>query len=197
MAVTMENIKKLRAMTGAGMMDVKNALTETAGDLDKAASLLRERGIASASKKADREAAEGFIGSYVHHNGKIATLVELNCETDFVARNENFQSLARELAIHVAMAEPTYVNREQVPAEEVEAERNRLTEEAKREGKPENVIERIVEGRLDKFYSEIVLLDQPYIKDDKKTVGELLAENIATIGENIQVGSIARIAVGE
>ena len=178
-------------------MAAKRAPTHPGGDLDKAASLLRERGIASASKKADREAAEGFIGSYVHHNGKIATLVELNCETDFVARNENFQSLARELAIHVAMAEPTYVNREQVPAEEVEAERNRLTEEAKREGKPENVIERIVEGRLDKFYSEIVLLDQPYIKDDKKTVGELLAENIATIGENLQVGSIARIAVGE
>ncbi len=197
MAVTMENIKKLRAMTGAGMMDVKNALTETAGDVDKAAALLRERGIASASKKADRAATEGFIGSYLHHNGKIATLVELNCETDFVARNENFQALARELAIHVAMADPAYVSRDQVPEDQVTEERERLVKEAQSEGKPENVIERIVEGRIDKFFSDIVMLDQAYIKDDKKTVGQLLAENIATIGENIQIGHIARIAVGE
>lgn len=197
MAVTMESIKKLRAMTGAGMMDVKNTLDETGGDIEKAAALLRERGIAKAAKKADREASEGFVGSYVHHNGKIATLVELNCETDFVARNENFQKLAKDLAIHVAMAAPAYVNREQVPAADVEAEKEALTREAQQEGKPEAVIEKIVAGRIDKFFAEIVMLDQPYIKDDKKTVGQLLAENIATIGENIQIGRIARIAIGE
>lgn len=197
MAVTMESIKKLRAMTGAGMMDVKNTLDETGGDIEKAAALLRERGIAKAAKKADREASEGFVGSYVHHNGKIATLVELNCETDFVARNENFQKLAKDLAIHVAMAAPAYVNREQVPAADVEAEKEALTREAQQEGKPEAVIEKIVAGRIDKFFAEIVMLDQPYIKDDKKTVGQLLAENIATIGENIQIGRITRIAIGE
>lgn len=196
MAVTMEGIKKLRAMTGAGMLDVKNTLTETGGDIDKAAALLRERGIAKAAKKADREASEGFIGSYLHHNGKIATLVELNCETDFVARNESFQQLARDLAIHVAMADPSYVSRDQVPEAEVEEERGRLIREAQNEGKPENVIEKIVAGRVDKYFAEIVMLDQPYIKDDKKTVAQLLAENIATIGENIQIGRIARIAVG-
>lgn len=193
----MESIKQLRALTGAGMMDVKNALTETEGDIDKAAALLRERGIASAANKADREASEGFVGMYLHHNGKIATMVELNCETDFVARNEVFQQLAKDLAIHIAMADPTYANRDDVPADEVEAERTRLTEEAAAEGKPENVVGKIVEGRLNRYFSEIVLVDQAYIKDDKKTVGELLAENIATIGENIQVGRFARIAIGE
>lgn len=197
MAVTMESIKKLRAMTGAGMLDVKNALTETEGDIEKAAALLRERGIASAARKADREASEGLIGTYLHHNGKIATMVEVNCETDFVARNEMFQQLARDLAIHVAMANPAYANREDVPEEEVEAERTRLTEEAKGEGKPENVVEKMVEGRLNRFFAEIVLVDQPFIKDDKKTVGQLLAENIATIGENIRIGRFARIAIGE
>lgn len=197
MAVTMDNIKKLRAMTGAGMLDVKSALEETAGDLDRAAALLRERGIAKAAKKADREANEGFIGSYMHHNGRIGTMVELNCETDFVARNDTFQDLARNIAIHIAMAAPAYVSRDQVPEELVNAEREALIAEAKAEGKPEQVIEKIVEGRLDKFFEEQCLLDQPYIKDDKKTVGQLLSEAISTIGENIQVGRFARIAIGE
>ena len=197
MAVTMESIKKLRAMTGAGMMDVKNTLTETDGDIDEAAALLRERGIAKAAKKADREASEGFVGMYLHHNGKIATMVELNCETDFVARNENFQKLAKDLAIHVAMADPAYVSRDQVPEEQVEEEKNALIREAQGEGKPENVIEKIVAGRIDKFYAEIVMLDQAYIKDDKKTVQQHLAESIATLGENIQIGRIARIAIGQ
>lgn len=193
----MDSIKKLRAMTGAGMMDVKNTLTETDGDIDKAAALLRERGIAKAAKKADREASEGFVGMYLHHNGKIATMVELNCETDFVARNENFQKLAKDLAIHVAMADPAYVSRDQVPEEQVEEEKNALIREAQGEGKPENVIEKIVAGRIDKFYAEIVMLDQAYIKDDKKTVQQHLAESIATLGENIQIGRIARIAIGQ
>ena len=197
MAVNMESIKQLRSMTGAGMMDVKGALVETDGDLEKAAKLLRERGIAKAAKKSDRAASEGFVGSYVHHNGKIATLVELNCETDFVARNEQFQDLAKNLAIHIAMNNPTYVSRDQVPAEAVEAEREALASEARASGKPDNVIEKMVEGRLGKFYAEVCLLEQPYIKDDKRTVEQLLHEAVATIGENIQVGSFARIAIGE
>ena len=193
----MQDIKKLRAMTGAGMMDVKNTLQETDGNLDRAATLLRERGIAKASKKADREASEGFVGSYVHHNGKIATLVELNCETDFVARNESFQKLARDLAIHVAMANPTYRSREDVPEEVVQAERDVLAGQAKEEGKPANVMDKIVEGRLNKFYGEMVLLEQPFVKDDKKTVEQLLKEAVATMGENIQVGTFSRVAIGE
>ncbi len=196
-AVSMQDVKKLRAMTGAGMMDVKNTLQETNGDLDRAAALLRERGIAKASKKADREASEGFVGSYVHHNGKIATLVELNCETDFVARNENFQKLARDLAIHVAMANPAYRSREDVPEDIVKAEREVLSSQAKEEGKPANVVDKIVEGRLNKFYGEMVLLEQPFVKDDKKTVEALLKEAVATMGENIQVGTFSRIAIGE
>lgn len=197
MAVTMEGIKKLRAMTGAGMLDVKNTLQETEGDIEKAAQLLRERGIASAGKKADREASEGFLGSYVHHNGKIATLVELNCETDFVALNAQFQDLARNLAIHVAMADPAWASRAEVPADVIEQERELLIRQAKEEGRPEKMLDRIVEGRMDRFFSERVLLEQPYIRDDKKTVQELINENIATIGENIQVGRFCRIAIGQ
>ena len=197
MAVKTDDIKKLRAMTGAGMMDVKKTLDETDGDVDRAATLLRERGIAKAAKKADREAREGFVGSYIHHNGKIATLVELNCETDFVARNDQFQALARDLAIHTAMANPTFKSRDDVPAEIIEAERTVLTEQAKQEGKPDNVVSRMVEGRLNKYYQEVCLLEQPFIKDDKKTVEQLVKEAVATMGENIQVGSFYRIAIGE
>jgi elongation factor Ts len=196
MAVSTESIKKLRAMTGAGMMDVKKALDETEGDIEKAAALLRERGIAKAAKKADRVASEGFIGSYLHHNGKIGVMVELNCETDFVARNESFQELARNIAMHVAMTNPQYVSRDDVPEATVAEEREALAKQAASEGKPANVVEKIVEGRIGKFFSEICLLEQPYIKDDKKTVDTLVKEAIATIGENIQVGRIARIAIG-
>lgn len=197
MAVTMESIKKLRGMTGAGMLDVKNTLEETGGDLERAAQLLRERGIAKAAKKADRAATEGFVGSYIHHNGKIATLVELNSETDFVARNELFQELARNLAIHVAMANPRYVSRDEVPEDEVASERETLLKQALEEGKPEAIAQKMVEGRLGKFFGEIVLLEQPYIKDDKKKIEELVKEAIATLGENIRIGSFARIAIGE
>ncbi len=197
MAVTMDDIKKLRAMTGAGMMDVKKTLEETDGDVERAATLLRERGIAKAAKKADREAREGFVGSYIHHNGKIATLVELNCETDFVARNDQFQALARDLAIHTAMANPAYKSRDDVPAEVIEAERTVLTEQAKQEGKPDNVVAKMVEGRINKYLQEVCLLEQPFIKDDKKTVEQLVKEAVATMGENIQVGSFYRIAIGE
>ncbi len=197
MAVTTELIKKLRASTGAGMLDVKKALDDTNGDLDKAAALLRERGIAKAGKKTDREASEGVVGTYVHHNGKLAVMVELNSETDFVARNDLFKELARNVAMHIAMSNPQYLRREDVPEDVVEAEKQALMAQAKEEGKPENVAQKIVEGRIGKFYSEIVLLEQPYIKDDKKTVDQLVKEGAATLGENIQVGRFARIAVGE
>ena len=197
MAVSMESIKELRALTGAGMMDVKRTLEETNGDLEKAAALLRERGIAKAAKKAGREAKEGFVGSYIHHNGKIGVLVELNCETDFVARNEVFQDLAKNLAIHIAMANPKALSRDQVDPAAVDEERAALRTQALEEGKPENIVDRMVEGRMNKFFAEICLLEQPYVKDDSKTIEDLLAESIATIGENIQVGAFHRIAIGE
>jgi len=197
MAVTMEAIKELRALTGAGMMDVKKTLEETGGDIEQAAALLRERGIAKAAKKADREAKEGFVGSYVHHNGKIAVIVELNCETDFVARNEQFQDLAKNIAIHIAMAAPQAVSREQLDPAVVEAEREALRAQALEEGKPEAIVDKMVEGRLGKFFAETCLLEQPYVKDDKKTVEQLIKESIATIGENIQIGAFHRIAIGE
>lgn len=197
MAVSMEDVKRLRAMTGAGLMDVKKALQEADGHLDNAANLLRERGIAKAAKKAERTASEGFVGQYLHHNGKIATMVELNCETDFVARNETFRELARNIAIHIAMANPQYKSREDVPSDILDEERAVLAKQAKEEGKPDNVAEKIVEGRLNKFFQETTLLDQAYIKDDKKTVGELIQEAVATIGENIRVGEYCRIAIGE
>ena len=197
MAVSTEQIKKLRAMTGAGMLDVKRALDDAGGDLEKAADLLRERGIAKADKKADREAKEGLVGSYIHHNGKIAVIVEVNCETDFVARSDVFQELARNLAMHIAMAAPTYTREADVPEEVVAEEKAALLRQVQEEGKPEHVAEKIVEGRLKKWLSEIVLLDQPYIKDDKKSVDELVKEATATLGENIQVGRFARIAIDE
>src|SRR5690606_6872456 len=168
--------------------DVKKALDDAGGDLDKAAALLRERGIAKADKKSDRAASEGIIGTYVHHNGKLAVMVELNSETDFVARNDLFKDLARNIAKHIAMANPQYLRREDVPASVVEAERKALAAQALEEGKPANVAEKIVEGRIGKFYSEIVLLEQAYIKDDKKTIDQLVKEGAATMGENIQVG---------
>ncbi len=194
---TTEQIKRLRAMTGAGMMDVKKALDETGGDIDRASALLRERGIAKAGKKADREAREGLVGSYVHHNGKVGVLVEVNCETDFVARNDAFKELARNLALHIAMADPTYLRREDVPAEAIETERQALRAEALEEGKPEAIVDKMVEGRIGKFFAENVLLEQPYIKDDKKTIEHLVKETAATLGENVQIGRFSRIAIGD
>ncbi len=197
MSTNTEAIKKLRALTGAGMMDVKKSLDETGGDIDKAAALLRERGIAKAAKKSVREAREGIIGSYVHHNGRVAVLVELNCETDFVARNDQFKELAKNLALHVAMANPQYLRPDEVPQDVIEAEKQALRAQALEEGKPEAIVEKMVEGRIGKFYAEVCLLEQPYIKDDKLTVEKLLAEAVAAIGENIQVGRFSRIAIGE
>src|SRR5690606_2096314 len=196
-AVTTDKIKELRALTSAGMLDVKKALEDADGDIQKAANLLRERGIAKADKKSGRTANEGVVGTYVHHNGKLAVMVEVNSETDFVARNDKFKELARNLAMHVAMSNPSYTRREDVPEDVIAAEREALLRQTIEEGKPENVAEKIVEGRLNKFLSEIVLLDQPYVKDDKKSVGELVKESAATLGENIQVGRFSRISIGE
>ncbi|WP_117237178.1 translation elongation factor Ts [Thermus sediminis] len=191
-----ELIKKLREATGAGMMDVKKALEDAGWDEDKAVQLLRERGAMKAAKKAEREAREGLIGHYIHHNGRVGVILELNCETDFVARNEVFQNLAKDLAMHIAMMNPRYISAEEVPAEELERERQIYIQAALNEGKPREIAERIAEGRLKKYLEEVVLLEQPFIKDDKVKVKELLQQAIAKTGENIVVRRFCRLGVG-
>ena len=192
----MELIKKLREATGAGMMDVKKALEDAGWNEEKAVQLLRERGAMKAAKKAEREAREGIIGHYIHHNQRIGVLVELNCETDFVARNEIFQNLARELAMHIAMMNPRYISAEEVPAEELERERQIYIQAALNEGKPAQIAERIAEGRLKKYLEEVALLEQPFVKDDKIRVKELIQEAIAKTGENIVVRRFCRFELG-
>ncbi|WP_022799173.1 translation elongation factor Ts [Thermus islandicus] len=191
-----ELIKKLREATGAGMMDVKKALEDAGWDEEKAVQLLRERGAMKAAKKAEREAREGIIGYYVHHNQRVGVLLELNCETDFVARNELFQSLAKDLAMHIAMMNPRYVSAEEIPAEELERERQIYIQAALNEGKPREIAERIAEGRLKKYLEEVVLLEQPFVRDDKVRVKELLQQAIAKTGENIVVRRFCRLEVG-
>ncbi|BAW00899.1 elongation factor Ts [Thermus thermophilus] len=191
-----ELIKKLREATGAGMMDVKRALEDAGWDEEKAVQLLRERGAMKAAKKADREAREGIIGHYIHHNQRVGVLVELNCETDFVARNELFQNLARDLAMHIAMMNPRYVSAEEIPAEELEKERQIYIQAALNEGKPQQIAEKIAEGRLKKYLEEVVLLEQPFVKDDKVKVKELIQQAIAKIGENIVVRRFCRFELG-
>jgi elongation factor Ts len=173
-AISAKDVAELRRRTGAGMMECKKALTENGGDFDKATEWLRARGIAKSEKRADRAASEGLVEAYVHHNGKVAVLVELNCETDFVARTDDFRALAREVAMHVAFANPLAVSVEQLPAEVVERERRIYTEQVAQEGKPEAVRPRIVEGKLKKFYADSVLLEQPWVKDDQQSVGDLV-----------------------
>jgi len=197
MKITAGMVKELREGTGAGMMDCKKALQEADGDMDKAVELLRKKGLAAAAKKAGRIAAEGAVGSYIHAGGKIGVLVEVNCETDFVARTDDFQALVRDIAMHIAAAEPRFVSRDEVTADVMEAERRIYREQALESGKPENVVDRIVEGKIGKFYSEAVLLEQPFVKDPDKTIQQLLAEKIAKIGENIQVRRFARFKMGE
>ena len=192
----MELIKKLREATGAGMMDVKRALEDAGWDEEKAVQLLRERGAMKAAKKADREAREGIIGHYIHHNQRVGVLVELNCETDFVARNELFQNLAKDLAMHIAMMNPRYVSAEEIPAEELEKERQIYIRAALNEGKPQQIAEKIAEGRLKKYLEEVVLLEQPFVKDDKVKVKELIQQAIAKIGENIVVRRFCRFELG-
>ena len=199
-AITAQDVKALRDRTGAGIMDAKSALQESDGDVDKAIEILRVKGQASAAKRGGRVAAEGVVSSYIHAGGKIGVLVEVDCETDFVARTEEFQDFARELALHVAAANPLYVSYEDVPEEDREAELRVLREQAAAEGKPENVQEKIVEGRLNKWLEEGVLLNQTHINDEKhggKTLEELRAELAANTGENVVVRRFTRFQVGE
>ena len=195
--VTPSDVAKLRAMTGVGMMDCKKALTETNGDMDKAVDYLREKGMAAAAKKADRIAAEGVVGSYIHMGGKIGVLVEVNCETDFVAKSDKFQALVKDIAMQIAAAKPLYVSEAEVPAEELEKEKEILTVQAKNEGKPEAIIAKMVEGRLKKYYADFCLLDQPFAKDSDKTVQQIINEAILSIGEKISVRRFTRYEMGE
>jgi elongation factor Ts len=189
-------VSELRARTGAGMMDCKKALEETGGDMEKALDLLRKKGIARAEKRADRTAKEGLIGSYIHFNGRVAVLVELNCETDFVARTDDFQTLARELAMHIASAKPVAVTAEDVPADVVERERAIFEAQVAESGKPEQVRAKIVDGKLKKFFQEIVLMDQAFVKDDKKTIADLVKETSGKVGENVMVRRFVRFELG-
>lgn len=195
-AITMEMIKELRKATGAGVMDCKQALQTNEGDFEKSVAYLREKGLAAAAKRASREAKEGMIGSYVHAGGKVAGLVEVNCETDFVAQTDEFQALAHDLAMQVVAASPSYLTRDEVPAEVVEEEKADYLVEMKDSGKPENILERIVEGKLEKFYEENCLLEQPFIKDTAITIEELVQMNNARVGENIVVRQFSRLEVG-
>lgn len=195
--ITAEMVKTLRERTQAGMMDCKRALEETGGDMEKAVDYLREKGLAAAAKRAGRVAADGLVEAYIHPGGRVGVLVEVNCETDFVAKTDDFQNLVRDIAMHIAAMRPEYVRREDVPEEVIEHERQILLNAAKEEGRPEHVLDRIVTGRLEKFFSEACLLEQPFVKDPDKTVGQLVQEAIATLGENITVRRFARFERGE
>jgi len=194
---TMEMIKDLRERTGAGILDCKKALTENGDSVDKAVDWLRAKGIASASKKGGRVAAEGICEAYIHAGGRIGVLLEVNCETDFVAMNEQFKGLCRDIAMHIAAASPEYVRRDEVPADAIERERKVQIERVMGEGKPEAIAAKIVDGRMSKYYEEVCLLDQKFIKDDSKTVDQIVKEVVATIGENIQVRRFVRFVMGE
>jgi elongation factor Ts len=194
--ISAEQVKQLRERTGAGFMDCKKALTEADGDLDKATSILRERGLAAAARKSSREAREGLISSYIHTGGRVGVLIEVNCETDFVARTDEFQKLVRDLAVQVAGLAPRYVDQDSIPAEDLEAKRAELLADESVRQKPENIRPQIVEGQLKKWFAQVCLLDQPF-RDEERTVGELITERIATIGENIRVRRFTRYALGE
>ena len=197
MQVTAQMVKELRERTGAPMMDCKNALTEAQGDIEKAIDVLRKKGMASAAKKAGRTTAEGAVVSYIHAGGKIGVLVEVNCETDFVARTDDFQALAKDLALHIAAAEPRFVGREEVTPEVLDRERAIYRDQAAASGKPANVVERIVEGKMEKFYGEAVLMEQAFVKDPDLKISDLIAQKIGKLGENIRVGRFARFKLGE
>ncbi|MGH7783285.1 MAG: translation elongation factor Ts [Candidatus Binatia bacterium] len=197
MEVSAATVKDLREKTGAGMMDCKKALSECGGDLNKAVDYLRQKGLAAAAKKASRVAADGAVGAYVHPGGKIGVLVELNCETDFVARTTEFQSLLKDIAMQVAAANPRYIRPEEVPGADLEKEREIYRQQALESGKPEKVIEKIVDGKMERFYSEVCLLEQSFIKDPDLKVADLLTNAIARLGENIQVKRFARYHLGE
>ncbi|HEX8945514.1 MAG TPA: translation elongation factor Ts [Gemmatimonadaceae bacterium] len=195
--ITAKDVAALRERTGAGMMDCKKALEETSGDLDKAVELLRSKGAAKADKRAGRQTKEGMIANYIHHNGKIAVLVEINCETDFVARTEDFQQLGKSIAEHIAAAAPIAVDKDQVPQDKIDSERRIFVEQVKAEGKPEHMIDKIVEGKVQAFYKDVALLHQAWVRDPKKTIGDLVKETSAKTGENVQVRRFVRYQLGE
>jgi elongation factor Ts len=199
--ITASAVKSLREKTGAGMVDCKNALVEANGDEAAAIDILRKKGIATADKKAGRVTAEGAVGSYIHMGGKVGVLVEINCESDFVARGDEFQQLVKDVAMHIAATDPRFATRDEVPAAELDKEREILKEQLKNDpknaNKPEDVLNKIIEGRLNKFYEENVLVDQPFVKDPTKTVGELVTEKVASIKENISIRRFARFKMGE
>ena len=197
MAITASDVNALRQKTGVGMMDCKKALTEADGDMEKAIEILREKGMASAAKKAGRIAAEGVVDSYIHMGGKVGVLVEVNCETDFVARGEQFKALVHDIALQIAASKPLYVAKEEVPEEVLDKEKEILKVQAMNEGKPEAIAEKMVQGRIKKYYEEFCLLEQPFVKDSSKTVGQLITEAIASIGEKITVRRFTRYEMGE
>ncbi len=197
MDITAEMVRQLREKTGAGMMDCKAALTEAGGDLDKAIEILRKKGLASAAKRAGRATKDGIIGHYIHMGGKVGVLVEVNCETDFVARTEDFQTLAKELAMHVAAADPRYVKREDVPAAVLDKEREIYREQMASSGKPANVIDKIIDGKLEDYYKQYCLLDQPSVRDPKVTIKQLVATAAAKTGENVTISRFVRFKLGE
>ena len=196
MAIDAKTVSQLREMTGAGMMDAKRALEETNGNLEQAVETLRKKGLLKAATKSDRVTKEGKVHAYIHSNGKVGAMVEVLCETDFVARNEHFLALCNDLALHICASDPLYVRRENVPPEVVEKAKAMYKEEVVASGKPEAVQEKIIEGKMNKYFSECVLLEQVFVKDDKKTVDEVVKEAITKIGENIQVGRMSRFIIG-
>ncbi len=197
MTITAQMVKELREMTGAGPLDCKKALEQFSGDMDKAAAHLRDKGLAKAAKKAGRATNEGIVHAYVHHTNRLGVLLEINCETDFVANTEQFRNLANDIALQIANLNPQYVKREDVPEAVVQAERDLQRRRALEEGKPEAVVDRIVDGRMSKFYEELVLFDQPFIKDDSVTIGGLVTQAIAELGENVTINRFVRFAIGE
>jgi len=194
---TAKDVQTLRQRTGAGMMECKKALTENNGDMDKSAEYLRAKGIAKAGQRAAKQTSEGLIASYIHHNGKVGVMVEINCETDFVARTDDFKTLAREVAMHIASAAPAAVDRDGIPEETVAVERRIAEEQAKASGKPEAIVKKIVEGKVEAYYKDHTLLSQPWIKETSKSVGDLIKEASAKVGENIQVRRFVRYQMGE
>jgi len=197
MAITAALVKELRDRTGIGMMECKKALQETDGDIEKAITVLRKKGFARAKDKMSREVKDGLIGSYIHLNGKIGVLVEVNCESDFVARNEEFQELVKNISLHIAASDPRYVSSSEIPSQVLDEEREIIRGQFKDSNKPPEIVDRIVEGKLKKFFEEVCLIDQPFVKDDKTTVGKLLSTYIAKFGENIQINRFARFEIGK
>ncbi len=197
MNISASAVKELREITGVGMMDCKKALVEAEGDVEKAIELLREKGLANAAKKGGRIAAEGIVESYIHMGGKIGVLLEVNCETDFVARTDEFKSFVRDIAMHIAAANPRYVRREEVDPTEINKEKDILRAQALNEGKPENIVDKMVEGRVEKYYKEICLLEQPFVKDTEMTIADYVTDRIQKTGENINIRRFARYEMGE